>query len=206
MKLIIMSLIFFLFASCSSKEDLARNLPDSSYQEEQVTSDISDMDLSYQEEQATSDIFDMDLSYREEQATSDIFDIDSFGFLEEFPFSILEIKAMYPDENFEERTYESDGRGVPLGNYAYTLRSDNIRFSFWGNTIEDAALKVVEIFNPQYQCNTMQVIGITAEELENLSGKKLDLDKKIVIFTKLYSLTIQTKDGTVQSYTIVAQL
>jgi hypothetical protein len=196
MKPIIILLIFFLFISCSSKEDLAKNLPDLSYQEEQDTSDLFD-----QEEQNTSDLLD-----QEEQDTSYIFDIDTFGFLEEFPFSILEIKAMYPDENFEERTSESDGRGVPLGNYAYTLRSDNIHFYFWGNTIEDAALKVVEVINPQYQCKTMQVIGMTAEELENLSGKKLDLDKKIIIFTKLYSLTIQTKDGTVQSYTIVAQL
>ena len=52
----------------------------------------------------------------------------------------------------------------------------------------------------------MQVIGMTAEELVNLSGKKLDLDRKIEIYTELYGLIIRTKDGTVQSYSIVAQL
>ena len=198
MRFIIMLLIFFLFASCSPKDDLAKNQPDLSYQEEQGLSYQEKQDTSYQEEQGTS--------YQEKQASSYIFDIDSFGFLEEFPSSILEIKAMYPDEDFEERTFESNGRGVPLGDYAYTLRSDNIHFSFWGDTIEDATLQVVEIFNPQYQCKPMQVIGMPSEELVNLSGKKLDGDRKIAIFTELYGLTIQTKNGIVQSYLVIRQL
>ena len=139
------------------------------------------------------------------QYASFVFDIDLFGFLDEFPRSIAGIKAMYPDEGFEEKTFVNTGKG-PLGEYAYTLRTSNIYFNFWGDTIEDAILLGVEIFNPDYQCKTMRIIGMPAEELESLSGKKLTLDKTIVIYTELYGLIIRTKDGIVQNYLIIEQL
>ena len=134
-----------------------------------------------------------------------VFDIDSFKYLDEFPRSIAGIKALYPDEDFKERVSENTGKG-PLGEYIYSLTSSNIQFIFWGDSIDEANLLVVEIFNAEYQCRTIKVIGMSAEELEHLSGKKLTRDKTIVISTELYVLTFETKEGVVQNYFIIAQL
>jgi len=175
LKAVTILLIVTMLVSCSKKVYSDKNQPDAPSQETQNTD------------------------------TSFVFDIDSFGFLDEFPRSIAGIKAMYPDEGFEEKTFVNTGKG-PLGDYAYTLRTSNIYFDFWGDTIEEANLLAVEIFNPKYQCKTIQVIGMPAEKLESLTGKKLTLDKTIVIYTELYGLIISTKDGIVQSYLIIEQL
>ena len=141
----------------------------------------------------------------QKQYTSFVFDIDSFGFLDEFPRSIAGIKAMYPDEGFEETTFVNTGKG-PLGKYAYTLRTSNIYFIFWGDTAEEAGLNVVEIFDSKYQCKTMQIIGMPVSELESLSGQKINRDKRIIIYTDLYGLSISTDGNIVQSYVIIKQL
>jgi len=41
-----------------------------------------------------------------------VFDIESFRFLEEFPLSIFDIKAMYPYENFKEKASTSEIKGL----------------------------------------------------------------------------------------------
>ena len=174
-----------LFISCPKKE----NLNNVNYEEarpEKIYLDILEQEM-------------------QKPNVSYIFDIDSFRYLDEFPRTITGIKAIYPDEPFEERVFENTGKG-PLGNYIYTLRTNNIWFSFWGDTIEDANLLVVEIFDEKYQCENMQVIGMSAEELEKVSGKMLTRDMTIREFTELYILVIQTKDGVVTKYMILEQL
>jgi hypothetical protein len=176
----------FLLFSCSKKDNSNRGT-----QGEEKLEALS-------QEKVIQEIQIPDVSY--------VFDIDSFKFLNEFPRTIAGIKAMYPDEVFEERTVESKGGGksMHLGNYAYFLKSPNIQLGYWGDTIEDAILFELDIFTPEYQCETMQVIGMGAEELERVSGKKLTLDKTIAIYTELHEgLIISTKEGIVQSYTIL---
>jgi hypothetical protein len=134
--------------------------------------------------------------------TTFVFDIDSFKFLDEFPKTIAEIKTMYPDEDFEE-SISANSWKHPVGDNFYMLKSSNINFVFLGDTIEEAILCIVEIYNTKYQCKSMQVIGMPIEELENASGEKLTRDKTVVIFTPLYGLTISTKDGVVQNYLII---
>ena len=132
-----------------------------------------------------------------------LFDIESFKFIDEFPSTIDGIKALYPSENFEEDTIEHSVKGY-LGKYAYTLKSPNIRFSFIGDTMEEAYLQIVVILNAEYQCKVMQIIGMSTEELENVSSKKLTRDKTIAIYSeKDDGLIIETQDGIVQSYTIL---
>jgi len=134
-----------------------------------------------------------------------VFDIESFRFLEEFPRTMEEIKTFFPNENFEEKTFENDVKGLE-GNNVYSLLSENIRFGLWGDTTEDAVVLTVEIFTPKYQCATMQIIGMPVKDLESLSGNKLNLDKKIIISTDLYVLSITTDGSIVKSYTILRQL
>jgi len=143
--------------------------------------------------------------------TSYLFDIDSFKYINEFPRTITGIKEMYPDEPFEESVFEITGSEItgkwegPPGKYMYILRSADIRFDFFGDTDEEANLYAVDIFNSNYQCKSIQVIGMSTEELERVSGRKLNSDKNIAIYTKLYDgLIIKTKDGFVQSYSIIA--
>ena len=138
-------------------------------------------------------------------AASYVFDIESFRFLEEFPSTISEIIEVYPDEDFKEKTSTSEIKGLYEKNW-YSLESQNITFDYLGYTTEEAILYVVEIFNPEYQCNTMQIIGMPVKELENISGKKLNPDKKINIETDLYVLSIKTDGNTVKAYTILRQL
>jgi hypothetical protein len=133
------------------------------------------------------------------------FDIDSFKFLDEFPRTIEGIKTIFPNEFFEEKTFENDVKGL-MGEYVYSLYSANIHFGFWGDTTEDAVLLTVEIFTSKYQCSTMQIIGMPVEDLENLSGKRINPDKKIIIATDLYVLSIKTDGNTVKSYTILREL
>ena len=178
-------LICSLFASCSKKD----------YSNERNQADENQETLTQE-----AGILEAEVSN-----TSYVFDIDSFRYLEEFPKTIEDIKGMYPEELFEESIFENTGKG-PMGDYAYTLRSPNIWFSFWGNTVEEANLLVVEIFSKEYQCKSIQVIGMSVEELERISGKKLTPEKNVRIYTELYILVIETGDGIVQSYKILASL
>jgi hypothetical protein len=151
---------------------------------------------------------EIEVSYTPEESevsrTVYVFDIESFRFLDEFPWSILEIKAMYPDEDFEEKTSTNEVKGL-FGDW-FSLESQNISFSYLGENIDEAILYIVEIFTPKYQCNTMQIIGMPVKDLENLSGKEINLDKKIFITTDLYVLSIETDGDIVKSYTILREL
>ena len=137
-----------------------------------------------------------------------VFSIDSFKYIDEFPRTITGIKTMYPDEPFEEKMFEITERfDGPPGKYMYSLRSPDIRFDFYGDTDEEASLYAVDIFNLNYQCKSMHVIGMPVEVLERVSGLRLNLDKNIAIYTELHDgLIIKTKDGFVQSYSIIAPL
>jgi len=186
MKTIAVLLLFcFLFCSCSKKD-----YPNTEKQKEEKHEVLS-QEILDQETQSP------DVSY--------VFDIDSFTFLDEFPKTIADIKALFPDENFEEKTFENDVKGL-LGEYVYSLFSTNIRFGFWGDTTEEAVLLTSEIFTPKYQCNTMQIIGMPVKDLENVSGYKIDLDKKVNISNGLYVLSIKTDGNTVKSYVILREL
>ena len=138
------------------------------------------------------------------ETSSYVFDIDSFKYLDEFPRTINGIKEMYPNESFEEKVSKRLGKSIHIGEYAYSLNSPNIQFGFWGDTTEEAILFTVEIFNSDYQCENMQVIGMSAEELEFVSNRKLNLDKNIIIYTESHDgLIIMTKNGIVINYLIV---
>jgi hypothetical protein len=126
-----------------------------------------------------------------------VFDIESFRSLEEFPKTIEGIKTMYPNEPFEEEISENKLKGF-VGAYWYLLKSSNIEFYFLGDSIDVAMLNIVIIFQPDYQCKTMQIIGMSAKELENVSGEKLTRDGAISIYTELYVLYIETQDGIVK--------
>jgi hypothetical protein len=186
MKTIAVILLFCsLFCSCSK-----RDYSNAEKQEEEKQ-EVLTQETPGQETQSP------DVSY--------VFDIDSFLFLDEFPKTITDIKVLFPDEHFEEKTFENDVKGL-LGEYVYSLYSANIRFGFWGDTTEEAVLLTSEIFNPKYQCKSMQIIGMPVKELESLSGNKLDPDKKINISNDLYVLSIKTDGNTVKSYTILREL
>jgi len=134
-----------------------------------------------------------------------VFDIESFRFLDEFPWSITDIRAMYPDESFEEKTSTSGIKGL-FGENWYSLESQDITFDYLGKSIDEAILYVVEIFTPKYQCDTMQIIGMPVKDLEIISGHKPDPDKKINISNGLYVLSIATDGNTVKSYTVLREL
>jgi predicted small secreted protein len=186
MKIItVLLLCCFLFNSCLKKEHSSVG------QQKEKKQDVLSHGILEQEIQKP------DASY--------VFDIESFRFLDEFPWPISEIKKMYPDEAFEEKTSTSGIKGLFDENW-YSLESQNITFDYLGETIDEAILYVVEIFTPKYQCNTMQIIGMPVKDLESLSGKKLDRDKKINISNDLYVLSITTDGKTVKAYTILRQL
>lgn len=133
-----------------------------------------------------------------------VFNIDSFKFLDEFPRTIAGIKSMYPNEFFTEDTFERLSRSIHLADYKYSLNSPNIQFEFWGDTKDEAILYTVEIFNSEYQCKNMQVIGMTKNELEQLSNQKANKDNNITVYTKSDDgLIVRTKGGIVQNYLIV---
>jgi len=178
---IFLFLCSFLLASCLEKKDSKEG------EQEEERQDIPNQEMLAQEAQKP------DVSY--------VFDIDSFKYLDEFPRTIAGIKTIYPDEPFEERAFETNVKG--MGDYAYSVRSPNIWFGFWGDTIEAADLKTVEIFNPDYQCKSMQVIGMAVNDLEKISDEKLKPDGNIKIYTERYFLSIRTKDGIVQNYLIM---
>jgi len=177
----VLLLVSFLFSSCSKR--------DYSNTEKQ---EVLSQEISGQETRIP------DASY--------VFDITSFKYIDEFPRTITGIKAMYLDESFEEKVLEITGKfDGPAGKYMYLLRTPDIRFDFFGDTAEEAILCSVDIFNSNYQCESMQVIGMPAEELERVSGLKLNLDKNIAIYNELHNgLIITTKGGFVQSYSIYA--
>jgi len=136
-----------------------------------------------------------------------IFDIKSFKFLNEFPQTITSIKELYVNENFQEINSENDVKGlIDMGKYVYSLISPNIRFVLLGNSIDETKLLTVEIFNRDFQCRSMQVIGMTTDELIRISGEELTIDGIIRISTEFYVLSIKIKEDIVQSYVIITQL
>jgi len=185
MKIIVVILIScLLFVSCQKKDSLN--------EENQV-------------EEKQKLLSQEPIVHEKKSDNSYVFDIDLFKYLDEFPRKIAGIKEMYSNEPFEEQIFDNDLKGF-LGLYWYTLSSPNIRFSFLGDTIEDAKLRIVVITNSNFQCETMQVIGMPVEELERVSGKKLTLDKTIRVSTALFILVIETKEDIVSSYRILAEL
>jgi len=145
-------------------------------------------------------------SQQQMSSASYVFDIESFMYINEFPKTIADIKVLYPNVSFEERMSESIGEG-PMGNYAYSLDSPYIKFGFWGDSIEEAILYTVDIFHTDYQCKPIQVIGMAIEELESVSGVKINRDKFIAIYNQFFEgLIIRTNDGIVQSYSIIGAL
>jgi len=182
----VLLLCCFLFFSYCSKKDYSI---DEKQKEEKR--DVISQELLDQETQK------LDVFY--------IFDIESFRFLDEFPWTISEIKTAYPEESFKEETTTSEIKGIFEENW-YSLESQNIAFSYLGENIDEAVLYIVEIFTPKYQCDSMQIIGMPVKDLESVSGKKLDRDKKINISTDLYALSITTDGNTVKTYTILRQL
>ena len=187
--IVILILSSFLLFSCIKKNDLN--------EVEQETFEYPRENIIISE--------DMSVHTVQELENHHVFDIDSFKYLEEFPSTIAGIKAMYPEELFEEKVINNDMKGF-IGSYWYLLSSPNIRFSFLGDTTEDAYLRIVVITNIDYQCESIQVIGMNTIELEKISGKKLTLDNNINIYTELYVLVIVTENGFVNSYRILAEL
>jgi hypothetical protein len=183
--IIVLLLSCFLFSACS-KKDYSNTEKHEEEKQEVVSQETIDKEAQ-----------NPDISY--------VFDIDSFLFLDEFPKAVADIKALFPDEHFEEKTFENDVKGL-FGEYVYSLYTANIRFGFWGDTIEEAVLLTSEIFNSEYQCKSMQIIGMPVKDLENVSGNKIDRDKKINISNGLYVLSIKTDGNTVKSYTILREL
>jgi len=183
--IIVLLLVCFLFSSCSKKDY------SNTEKHEEENQEVVSQETINKETQVTD--------------TSYVFDIEAFLFLEEFPLSISEIKDMYPNENFEEKTSTSEIKGLSEKNW-YSLESQDIIFDCMGKTIDEAILYVVEIFTSKYQCNTMQIIGMPVNDLENVSGNKIDRDKKINISNGLYVLSIKTDGNTVKSYTILREL
>jgi len=175
----------FLFSSCLKMENLS-----------EIKQEINEQEQQYQEV-IVQEIHTPDILY--------IFDIDSFKYLDEFPRTIEGVKELYPDEPFEESLSEYGGKSY-LGAYGYSLRSSNIQFIFGGDAIDELELRVVDIFNSNYQCEPIQVIGMTIEKLEKISGKNQTHEKAIKISSELYILLIETKNGIASSYSILAQL
>ena len=180
--IVILLLSCFMFTFCQKKNNL-----DEARQDEEKQ--ISQNAISQEEQKAN-------FTY--------VFDIDSFKFLEEFPGTIEGIKAMYPDEPFEVDISENDDRFS--GSYFYGFKSSNITFYFNGNTMEDAKLYEVDIFNPEYQCKSIQVIGMNVSELESVSGEKLKPENNIRIYSEKYILVIETQDNIVSNYWILLRL
>jgi hypothetical protein len=135
--------------------------------------------------------------------TSYVFNIESFMYLDEFPKTSAGVKEQYFDEIFEEKTQESWVMSTPSGKYVFSLNSPNIQFGFWGDTLEDAILRTVEILNSQYQCEAIQIIGMPIEELERVSNKKLTNNNIVIINEFEIGLIIRTKDGIVKNYLII---
>jgi hypothetical protein len=136
-----------------------------------------------------------------------VFDIDDFGFLSEFPATISGIKEKYPDEYFEFSTTKNGfDPTIAWGEYIYLLSSpDNIIFTLYGNSEEEARVYIARVLNPNYQCEKLQIIGASAEKIENISGKELDQDKCILISIEGYVLVIVTESGVVINYAVVAE-
>jgi len=185
----VLILCCFLFSSCSKKDN-------SSLEKQRGES----------QEVPSQEMLDQKTQSQDTSYLSDyVFDIVSFRFLDEFPLSISEIIAMYPDEIFEEKTSISEIKGL-FGENWYSLESQDITFDYLGESIDEAIIYIVEIFTPKYQCDTMQIIGMSVKDLENLSGYKIDPDKKINISNGLYVLSITTDGNIVKSYTILREL
>jgi hypothetical protein len=128
--------------------------------------------------------------------------------LEECPQTITGIKELYPNEQFEVKEYPSD---MGLGKFAYILKSENIDFLFWGDTIDEASLRIIHINNNAYQNSNIQMIGMPASEAKELigrAGKYSVQDGNINVETDnfLYSLIFIVKDEQIVSYTILENL
>ena len=181
----VLLLACFLFYSCSKKDNA------NSERQEEEKQEVTSQEILDKETQS--------------QDSSYVFDIEAFRFLEEFPLSISGIKAMYPNENFEEKASTSEIKGLSEENW-YSLESQNITFDCLGDNIDEAILYVVEVFTPEYQCSSMQIIGMPVKALEDTSGNKLNRDKKINISNGLYVLSITTDGSNVKSYMILREL
>ncbi|GMO62835.1 MAG: hypothetical protein Ta2A_09700 [Treponemataceae bacterium] len=135
-----------------------------------------------------------------------VFDIESFTYFDEFPATIDEIKKRYPDELFKEDIEESTGPMGHFGKYAYDFVSPNIRFIFWGNSEDEAELHVVKVLTALYQNPSIQVIGMTKEELIEVMGviKYRIPDNDVIINSDDESyLAIRMTNGIVSSYDII---
>ncbi|GMO11881.1 MAG: hypothetical protein Ta2A_21090 [Treponemataceae bacterium] len=107
-----------------------------------------------------------------------VFDIDSFTYFDEFPATIDGVKEKYKDVSFQERMTETSDTGHlrSLGAYRFTLASENITFTFYGNTVENMELRFVDIFSPLYQCPSIQIIGMSSTRVKDLIKPTTEFD------------------------------
>lgn len=138
------------------------------------------------------------------------FDNTKFDYLTTYPSSISQVYKTYTNDTFVEEVFES-GYLQHLGAYAYVIKSKNIGFYFWGDTKEEAALYIVEIYTPLYENPNAKLIGMSVELAKVLIEKstKIKMDQNsIIIFSpdSLFYLQIQFDGNNIISYSIKKEL
>lgn len=97
-----------------------------------------------------------------------IFNYAPAGYFDDYPITIDEVKNQYPNESFEEEIEKSFGPLGHYGEYRYDLVSSNICFGFFGNSRDKTKLYEIAIYNPAYQNEDIQIIGMSMTGIKGL--------------------------------------
>lgn len=92
--------------------------------------------------------------------------IADYKFMGEYPKSYAEVKEKYGYANLKEEQQEP--LFPHLGNMIYILNGGGIEFSFWGDSIEQSHLRLIEIHSPEFEPASIHLIGADIETVQKL--------------------------------------
>ena len=93
--------------------------------------------------------------------------IAEYKFMGEYPKSYAEVKEKYGYINLKEEQ-QDPAPFTRLGNMVYILNGDGIKFAFWGDSIAQARLRLIEIHSPEFEPPSMHLIGADIETVQKL--------------------------------------
>jgi len=93
--------------------------------------------------------------------------IADYKFMGEYPKSYAEVKEKYESIGLKEEQ-EDPAPFTRLGNMIYILNGGGIEFCFWGNSIAQSRLRLIQIYSPEYEPPSMHLIGADIETVQKL--------------------------------------
>lgn len=132
----------------------------------------------------------------------------AFSFLQSYPQTIEEVYQTYGSDKATLTITEEDKRAKSFAPLMFTLELNGISFDFWGDSKEDAKLRIVSVTSKDQQNEHLKVIGMPWEDAKKMFSEipmtRIN-DERILINSSnhLYYAVLLTDGKIVTGYNII---